>query len=77
MARQEEYIRDFQSRRIIGILRTLKNGDIEAREFDSRRILGFYRKNLDMTTDFYGKMITKGNCVVAFIYDAYNKKKGQ
>jgi hypothetical protein len=77
MARQEEYIRDFQSRKIIGILRTLKNGDIEAREFDSRRILGFYRKNLDMTTDFYGKMITKGNCVAAFIYDAYNKKKGQ
>jgi hypothetical protein len=77
MARQEEYIRDFQSRKRIGIIRTLKNDDIEARELDSRRILGFYRKNLDMTTDFYGKMITKGNCVAAFIYDAYNKKKGQ
>ena len=77
MPRQEEYIRDFQSRRIIGILRTQKNGDIAAIEFDSRRVLGYYRKKTDMTTDFYGHMIAKGNCVVAFIYDAYNKKKGK
>lgn len=77
MARQEEYIRDFQSRRIIGILRTMRNGDVEAREFDSRKILGYYRKDRDVTTDFYGRMIAKGNCVAAFIYDAYNKKKGR
>ena len=77
MARHEEYIRDFQSRKIIGILRTLRNGDVEAREFDSRRILGYYRKRADLTTDFYGRMIAKGNCVTAFIYDAYNKKKGR
>lgn len=77
MPRQEEYIRDFSSRKIIGILKTLRNGDIEAREFDSRRILGYYRKDRDMTTDFYGKMIAKGNCVVAFIYDAFNKKRGK
>lgn len=75
MARQEAYIRDFQSRKIIGILRTLKNGDIEAREFASRRVLGYYRKKVDTTTDFYGRMIAKGNCVVGFIYDAHNKKK--
>lgn len=72
---QEEYIRDFQTRKIIGILRTLKNGDVEAREFDSRKILGYYRKDVDTTTDFYGRMIAKGNCVVGFIYDAHNKKK--
>jgi hypothetical protein len=72
---QEEYIRDFQTRKIIGILRTLKNGDVEAREFDSRKILGYYRKGVDTTTDFYGRMIAKGNCVVGFIYDAHNKKK--
>ena len=72
---KEEYIRDFRSRKIIGIVRTLRNGDIEAREFDSRRILGYYRKAVDTTTDFYGRMIAKGNCVVGFIYDAYNKKK--
>lgn len=72
--RDEEYIRDFKSRKIIGILRTLRNGDIEAREFSSRRILGYYRKNIDMTTDFYGRMIAKGNCVVSFIYDAHSRK---
>ena len=77
MARQEEYIRDFQTRRVIGILRTLKNGDVAAIEFSSRRVLGYYRKNVDTTTDFYGRMIAKGNCVVAFIYDAYNKKRGK
>lgn len=72
---KEEYIRDFQTRKIIGILRTLKNGDIEAREFSSRRILGYYRRHVDTTTDFYGRMIAKGNCVVGFIYDAHNKTK--
>lgn len=72
--RDEEYIRDFKSRKIIGILRTLRNGDIEAREFSSRRILGYYRKNIDMTTDFFGRMIAKGNCVVSFIYDANGRK---
>ena len=72
---KEEYIRDLNSQRIIGIVRTLKNGDQEAREFDSRRILGYYRKNRDTTTDFYGHMVAKGNCVVGFIYDAHNKKK--
>jgi hypothetical protein len=72
---KEEYIRDFRSKKIIGILRTLRNGDIEAREFNSRRILGYYRKKLDMTTDFYGRMIAQGNCVTGFIYDAYNRTK--
>ena len=72
---KEEYIRDFQSRKIIGIVRTLRNGDIEAREFDSRKILGYYRKDRDTTTDFYGRMVAKGNCVVGFIYDAFQKKQ--
>ncbi len=70
----EEYIRDFQTRRLIGIVRTLRNGDIEVREFSSRRILGFYRKSLDTTTDFYGRKLAKGNCAVGLIYDNFNKK---
>jgi hypothetical protein len=71
----EEYIKDFQSRRSIGILRTLKNGDIEARDFISRRILGYYRKSLDATTDFYGRKLAKGNCVVGLIYNYHNKMR--
>lgn len=70
----EEYIRDFQTRQIIGILRTLKNGDVEAREFSSRRILGYYRKNLDTTVDFFGRRLARGNCVVSLIYTEYQKK---
>lgn len=70
---KEEYIRDFHSQRIIGILRTLRNGDIEARDFNSRRILGYYRVRPDVTTDFFGRRIAKGNCVVGLIY---NKKRG-
>ena len=71
----DEYIRDFQTRQIIGILRHRRNGDIEAVEFSSRRILGFYRADIDTTTDFYGRRIAKGNCVVSFIYDAFNNKR--
>lgn len=75
MPRQnDEYIRDFQTRQIIGILRHKPNGDIEAREFSTRKILGYYRADRDTTTDFYGRMIAKGNCVVSFIYDAYKKQ---
>jgi hypothetical protein len=70
----EEFIRDFNSRFIIGILRTLENGDVEAREFCSRRILGYYRKALNATTDFYGRRLTTGNTVVGLIYDAHAKR---
>ena len=74
---KDEYIRDFQSRRIIGILRTLRNGDVEAREFSSRKVLGYYRKKLDITTDFYGRMLTKGNAASGLIYNEYQKKKAK
>ena len=72
---REEHIRDFQTRQIIGILRYKPNGDIEAVEFSSRKILGFYRAATDETVDFLTrKVLTKGNTVVSFIYDAHNKK---
>lgn len=58
----EEYIRDF-SKRIIGIIRTDSNGDQIAIDFATRKILGYYRKNLDHTTDFYGRILYKGNMV--------------
>ena len=70
---REEYIRDFQSRQILGILRYKPNGDIEAVDFASRKILGFYRAATDDTVEFMTrKVIAKGNCVVSFIYN--NKK---
>ena len=74
---REEYIRDLNSRFIIGIIRTLPNGDIEARDFSSRRILGYYRKARNVTTDFYGRMLTQGNAVVGLIYNNHAAKKAK
>ena len=68
---KEEYIKDF-SGKILGIIRTDSNGDQQAIDFDTRQILGFYRANHNHTTDFYGRVIARGNCVVSFIY---NKRK--
>ena len=75
MAReQDEYIRDFDTRQIIGILRHKENGDIYAIEFKSRKILGIYRANTDDTIEFNTRRVTtKGNSVVAFIYEAAKK----
>lgn len=75
MARKDEYIKDWSTRQTIGILRTHVNGDVEAIEFSSRKTLGYYRAKKDITTDFYGRMIAHGNCVVSFIYDNFQKKK--
>lgn len=69
---KEEYIRDFQSKKILGIVRTEANGDQTAIDFSSRKILGYYRAKQDYTTDFYGRITAQGNSVVSFIYN--NKK---
>lgn len=71
---KEEYIRDFSSRQIIGILRYKPNGDIEAVEFKSRKILAIYRASTDDTIEFLSRrVVTKGNTVVSFIYEAARK----
>ena len=71
---REEYIRDFNNRQIIGILRHKPNGDIEAIEFKSRKILAIYRASFDDTIEFATrKVVTKGNTAVSFIYEAFNK----
>jgi hypothetical protein len=71
---REEYIRDFNTRQIIGILRHKPNGDIEAIEFKSREILAIYRASTDDTIEFNTrKVVTKGNTVVSSIYEAFNK----
>ena len=69
---KEEYIRDFDTRQIIGILRHKPNGDIEAIEFKSRKILAIYRASTDDTIEFNTRrVVTKGNTVVSFIYEAF------
>lgn len=74
MNSNDEYIRDFDTRQIIGILERRTGGDIYAIEFCSRKILGIYRVSTDDTIEFSTRrVITKGNSVVSFIYDAWAK----
>ena len=61
MARTET-IRDF-SGRFIAIYEYHDNGDITVRDWQSRMIIGYYRKNRDVTTDFYGRILARGNAV--------------
>lgn len=71
---KDEYIKDFSTRQIIGILRHKPNGDIEAIEFKSRKILAIYRASTDDTIEFTTRrVITKGNTVVSFLYEAAKK----
>ena len=64
----EEYIREFPSQRIIGIIQTQSNGDQIAVDFITRKILGYYRKSLNKTTDFYGRILNDGNSLTALFY---------
>ena len=68
----EEYIRDFNTRKILGIIKTESNGDQTAIDFATRKILGFYRASRDVTTDFIGRILTNGNTVVSLIYKNNN-----
>lgn len=56
----KETIREF-SGRIIGYIETKPNGDKVVTAF-SGRILGYYFKNRDVTTDFYQRIIARGDC---------------
>ena len=61
----EETIRTF-SGMIIGKIKTLPNGDKEVRDFPGR-ILGYYRKTRDVTTDFCGKVLYRGDMSAALL----------
>lgn len=58
---QMEIIRDFTGK-IIGKYEFKDNGDIIVRDFYNR-ILGYYIASRNVTTDFYKKVIAKGNAV--------------
>ena len=61
MARTET-IKD-SAYRPIAILTYEDNGDIEVQDWQSRMIVGYYRKSRDVTTDFHGRIIARGNAV--------------
>ena len=68
----QEYIRDFSTRLIIGILEHKPNGDIYAIDFDTRQILAIYRAEYDDTIEFNTRqVVAKGNVAVSFIYNKH------
>lgn len=73
---KENPIREF-SGEIIGFIVNEDNGDQTALAYPSRQILGYYRKKYDYTTDFYGKVVARGNTVVSLIYEARAREKNK
>lgn len=67
---EKMYIKKF-SGYIVGIIEIDSNGDKTVKEF-SGKILGYYRKNRDVTTDFYGKIIAFGDITGIFFKDHFN-----
>ena len=65
MARTET-IKD-SAYRPIAILTYEDNGDIRVQDWSSRQTLGFYRAKYDHTTDFYGRVLYRGNAVSMLI----------
>lgn len=64
----ENYIKTF-SGKIVGIIRTLSNGDKVAIQYPSMRTLGYYRANMDATTDLCGRILNRGDSTVSIIWD--------
>ncbi len=65
MTVSEEVIKDYTGR-ILGYLCYQPNGDIIVKDF-YRKNLGRYDKAMDVTKDFYGKILFKGNMAAALI----------
>lgn len=71
----EETIKDWNGW-ILGYVETKPNGDKVARDF-YKKILGYYRKSLDVTTDFFGRRLTKGDSCSSLVYAEAVKKKSE
>lgn len=72
--RSTEVLRDFYNR-IIGYIETDSiTGDKVGRDFYNR-IIGYYKKNLNQTTDFYGRIVGKGDILASLIVMEEAKRK--
>lgn len=71
---KEEYVKDYESKQILGVLKTEPNGDVYALDFPSYRQLGVYKKAEDITCEIPSyRKISDGNSVVSLIYKAKQK----
>jgi len=58
-------IKDWRGK-ILGFTETDTCGNIILRNFHGQ-ILGKYNKQLDITQDFYGRQVAKGNCIMMLL----------
>lgn len=66
---REEYIRDYQTQKVLGILRYESNGDVYAVDYKTLQILAVYRADQNRTLEYRTqKVVSTGNTVVSFIY---------
>lgn len=74
MGSNDEYIKDYQTKKILGVLRTESNGDIKAYSFPAYQWLGIYIKAQNITCEVPSyRKVSDGNSVVNFIYQFLNK----
>ena len=72
MSERKEYVKEF-SGKILGSLEYQGNGDVVARNF-AGQILGYYRKSIDSTTNFAGRILYSGDCTRSLVVEDANKK---
>ncbi len=68
-----EYVKSFTGK-IIGKISTEPNGDKKAMTFEGQ-VIAKYNKRMNYTTDFYGKVIGKGDLTEAIVYTEEAKKE--
>lgn len=64
-------IREFSGKIIAWVITDSDSGDKTLTNFNGV-VLGYYRKNRDVTTDFYGKELSKGDTLTMLITNDIN-----
>ena len=62
----KEPVREFNGK-IMGFIETDKDGNQQVRDFYGR-ILGTFDKKMNVTRDFHGRFLTRGNTVLGLLY---------
>ena len=62
----KEPVSEFNGK-IMGFIETDRQGNQQVRDFYGR-ILGTYDKKMDVTRDFQGRILTRGNTVLGLLY---------
>ena len=70
----EERIRDF-SGQVLGIVQTDEKGNKIVRNFPGMQRLGYFDAEHNVTRNFYGQIIARGDTAVSLIYDDIAKNK--